>query len=423
MSLSVVSLYTGAGGLDYGFEAANFETRIAVEMDRDCCASLTANRQWPVICGDIAGVSSRSILETANLRKGDTDVLIGGPPCQPFSKSGYWARGDARRLGDSRAFTLHEYMRCVGDLLPRAFLLENVHGINYSGKEEGFILLEELTREINKKEGVDYRLSWNVLDAADHGVPQSRVRFFLIGNRDGKQFKFPKPDRVMDDDSNRPSFLRSESCYPRSTAWDAIGEYAPPETEDLRMRGRWADLLPSIPEGHNYLWHTNRGGGEPLFGWRTRFWSFLLKLAKDRPSWTIQAQPGPAVGPFHWDNRRLAVEEMARLQTFPRGLTYAGNRGSVQRQLGNAVPSLLAEVLAREIGSQFFGRSYSSQPRLAVPRKRPIPAPEPPRPVPPQFLALRGSHPDHPGEGKGDRAVRMKTVRATLRQSKLWENV
>src|SRR6185369_15502643 len=104
-------------------------------------------------------------------------------------------------------------------------------------------------------------------------------------------------------------------------------------------------LLPSIPEGENYLHHTPRKGGLPLFGWRTRYWSFLLKLAKNQPSWTIQAQPGSAIGPFHWQNRRLAWQEMAALQTFPREFEIASSTVEIQRQIGNAVPSLMAEIL------------------------------------------------------------------------------
>src|SRR3712207_2104614 len=109
------------------------------------------------------------------------------------------------------------------------------------------------------------------------------------------------------------------------------------------MTGKWADLMPSIPEGRNYLWHTSRSGGLPLFGWRTRYWNFLLKLAKDQPSWTIQAQPGPATGPFHWESRKLSAAELGRLQTFPDGLVYGCTRAGVQRLAGNAVPSALAE--------------------------------------------------------------------------------
>ena len=82
-----------------------------------------------------------------------------------------------------------------------------------------------------------------------------------------------------------------------------------------KAAGKWAGLLPTIPEGENYLFHTRLGGGRPLFGYRTRYWSFLLKLAKDEPSWTLQAHPGPATGPFHWANRPLTVQEMLRLQS------------------------------------------------------------------------------------------------------------
>lgn len=411
MKLSAVSLYTGAGGLDYGFEAAGFETRVAVEMDADCCATLATNRSWPIIRDDITRVPSSAILEAAGLRKGEADVLIGGPPCQPFSKSGYWVNGDAGRLKDSRASTLLEYMRCVRDLLPRAFLLENVHGISYSGKEEGFLLLERLTREINRQEGVNYSLSWRVLDATDYGIPQARVRFFLVASRDGMMFRFPSATHASNEVPAQGTLLAKSDTPSPVTAWDAIGSFTPPPSEDLRVRGRWADLLPSIPEGQNYLWHTSRGGGLPLFGWRTRFWSFLLKLAKDRPSWTIQAQPGPAIGPFHWENRRLSVEEMARLQTFPRDLTYVGSRVSVQRQLGNAVPSLLAELLARQIRNQLLGCPLSGQPMLEVKLNRPIPPAEPVTPVPEKFLSIQGDHPDHPGEGKSDRAIRMRASR------------
>lgn len=119
-----------------------------------------------------------------------------------------------------------------------------------------------------------------------------------------------------------------------------------------------------LPEGQNYLWHTPRNEGLPLFVWRTRYWSFLLKLAKTRPSWTIQAQPGPHTGPFHWNNRRLTTQELCRLQTLPDGLRFALSRNETQRLLGNAVPSLLAEVLARKIRRQLLGAPAKGRPNL-----------------------------------------------------------
>src|SRR4051812_13432637 len=126
--LPVISLFTGAGGLDLGFEAAGFDTRVAVEIDRDAVVTIRANREWPVMHDAIhsdAG-SPANILKAAKLERGEDAVLIGGPPCQPFSKSGYWARGDALRLADPRASTLGAYLRVLREALPKAFLLENV---------------------------------------------------------------------------------------------------------------------------------------------------------------------------------------------------------------------------------------------------------------------------------------------------------
>lgn len=406
--MKVISLYSGAGGLDYGFEAAGFEIGVAHDFDRDSCETLRANRSFPVICNDIHKTTSEELLEAAQLGVGEASVLIGGPPCQPFSKSGYWTNGDTKRLNDPRAKTLDAYMRVVEDTLPMVFLLENVHGIQYTGKEEGFLLLEKLTAKLNKRAGTNYRLSWAVLNAIDYGVPQRRQRFFLVAHREGRTFKFPEPTHGDPCAENQQLDLLASGLSPFTTAWDAIGGMRLKKSDDVELRGRWADLVPSIPEGENYLWHTNRKGGLPLFGWRTRYWSFLLKLAKNQPSWTIQAQPGPAIGPFHWKNRRLSVEEMARLQTFPKNLKYVGGRGSQQRQLGNAVPSLLAETLAREIAHQFFGVAYDGPPTLQVQKKSRTPKPEPVAHVPRRFRDLAGDHADHPGTGKGRAAIRAK---------------
>jgi DNA (cytosine-5)-methyltransferase 1 len=398
---TVVSLYSGAGGLDYGFEAAGFRTLFANDLDHDSCETLRHNRDWPVVEDSIFDVPSEKILETAGVKTGGVDVVIGGPPCQPFSKSGYWARGESSRLNDPRAATLDAYLRVIEDLQPRAFLLENVHGIAYSDKNEGLQLLLRRIREINRRTGSRYQPRYAVLNAAWYGVPQLRERFFLIAARDGKIFDFPA--RTF----GNPAELHDlTDLRPYRTAWDALADVEDAAEEDTAPRGKWAGLLPSIPEGQNYLWHTERGGGMPLFGWRRRYWNFLLKLSKSMPSWTIQAQPGPAVGPFHWENRRLSHRELCRLQTFPDDVNVYGGRTSVQRQIGNAVPSLLAEVLAREIRVQLLGYAARPEPLTLLPPDRsPAPPPEPVRPVPEVYRKLAGSHRAHPGTGKGPRSV------------------
>lgn len=401
---SVISLFTGAGGLDFGFEAAGFRTAVALEMDAKCCATLRHNRDWTVIQGDIANVSTAEILKAGKLKATEVDVLIGGPPCQPFSKSGFWATGEAKRLNDPRAATLDGYLRVLAEAKPRAFLLENVEGIGFKGKDEGLQLIQARLSLINEKEGTNYRANIAVVNAADYGVPQLRKRTIVIGSRDGDEFSFPASTHASRDE------LLAKGLRTYLTAWDALHDLPASIDPSVELKGKWANLLASIPEGQNYLWHTERGEGLPLFGWRTRFWSFMLKLAKTEPSWTIQAQPGPATGPFHWDNRRLTMREMARLQTFPDDFETVGTLADAQRQLGNAVPSLLAEVLATEISVQLLGRTRPNRGyQLGVKAATSSPPPSVVTPVPAQYLDLLGDHEAHPGTGKG-RGARQRTL-------------
>lgn len=395
---TVISLFTGAGGLDYGFEAAGFRTAVALDLDHDSCETIRHNRDWPVIESDLLEVPVEKILETAKLAKEEADIVIGGPPCQPFSKSGYWSRGESQRLKDPRAATLDGYLKVIEGTLPKVFLIENVHGIAYSSKSGGLELLLREIAAINRRTGSNYRPSCAVLNAAWYGVPQLRERFFMVAARDGSQFRFPAA-------SHRAASTEEEDLIALPsyrTAWDALADVIPSPDEDLAMKGKWADLLPSIPEGWNYIWHTDHGKGLRLFGWRPRYWTFLLKLSKTLPSWTIQAQPGPSVGPFHWENRRLSMREICRLQTFPDDVVIKGARGEVQRQVGNAVPSLLAEVLAREIKAQLLGyRRTTSAPKLLPLDRSPAPPPERVKSVPAKYRELVADHKAHPGTGKG----------------------
>lgn len=403
--LKTISLFSGIGGLDFGFEAAGFRTRVALELDRTSCRTIRLNHDWPVIEADINNVSSADVLEAGKLKVGETDVLIGGPPCQPFSKAGYWARGDSLRLDDPRADTLTGYLRILRDTQPRAFLLENVYGLAYSGKDEGLRHILDGIEQINRQVGTNYKVSWRVINSVEYGVPQVRERVFLVGARDGREFRFPEPTHYKPGAAVNELFGRKE---PFRTAWDALADLAPPSPEEfeaLRPKGRWGDLLQSIPEGENYLWHTDRRGGKPLFGWRTRYWSFLLKLSKRLPSWTVQAQPGSAIGPFHWDSRRLSFKELSRLQTFPDGLRIDCGQTEMQRMLGNAVPSLVAEVLAREIRSQLLDSKTRKPLKLLPPSHAVVPPPVKPKPVPKKYHQYIGAHAAHPGTGKGRQAI------------------
>lgn len=386
---NVLSLFTGAGGLDLGFEAAGFNTRLAIELDEDAAATIKANHDWSVLRKDITDISAIEIMRESGMRPDEVDMIIGGPPCQPFSKSGKWHNGTVKGLDDPRAATITSYMRLVHEFTPNAFLMENVPGFIHSNNPEGMAYIQRWVDKINHDKDTHYSLTSTIIDAADHGVPQHRERLIIVAHKQGLKFQFPLPTH-----GDLP-------CrQPYITAWDAIGDLDGNDGGDLQIRGKWADLLPTIPEGNNYLYHTRKGDGMPLFGYRTRYWGFLLKLAKDRPSWTIQADPGPSIGPFHWRNRLLSIAELKRLQTIPDEHELVGDRRSQRRQVGNAVPPLLAEELALYIGHQFFDIAFRA-PSLMMRRRGPAPSEEAVAAVPKQYLHRVGDHPDHPGVGLG----------------------
>jgi DNA (cytosine-5)-methyltransferase 1 len=123
--------------------------------------------------------------------------------------------------------------------------------------------------------------------------------------------------------------------------------------------GQYHELLAQIPPGDNYLYFTEkRGHPNPIWKWRSRYWSFLLKLSPDKPSWTIQARRSNNMGPFHWRNRILRIEEVKRLQTFPDTLYLAGRVEEQWRQVGNAVPPTLAKALGLTIADHLAGRCF-----------------------------------------------------------------
>ena len=409
---TVLSLFSGAGGLDLGLEEAGFDPVLCVEIDEDSRATLKQNRpEWRLANpGDIQALKSDEILSQAGIKPRELRLLAGGPPCQPFSKSAYWSNGYGLRLHDPRAYTLRGYVRVVEAALPDVLLLENVKGLAYKKMDEGIKLLHQELAAINRRYGTSYALQEIHLNTAAFGVPQMRERLFLVASVDGRRLELPLPTHGEGDRLKR--YL---------TAWDAIG-HLDRETwsPELNPTGRWAALLPSIPEGHNYLWHTPRNeqkGSEPLFGWRTRYWSFLLKLAKIRPSWTIQAEPGPATGPFHWRSRLLSIEELCRLQTFPDDYEIVGARRSAHRQVGNAVPSAIAELLGLEIRRQLFGEKVRNSLRLIPPARLDCPTPAAPSRVPYQYLHLRGRHSEHPGTSLGPGARRREQQLGEARQA------
>ncbi len=261
--------------------------------------------------------------------------MVGGPSCQPFSRS-----NEGNRLGtrDPRGRLIFEFARIVQEVRPTGFIMENVHGLASSNNGHD---LKELVRRLSK---IGYNVVVAVLNAADYGVPQKRRRLFLIGLANGGTPHFPDPTHNHRDSPHN-------GVEPHVTSGEALADLDDGEDYDgiKTIGGKYGCLLNDIPPGMNYLFYTRRmGHPKPLFRWRSKFWPFLLKLDPDKPSSTIQARPGPCVGPFHWRNRRLTIAEIKRLQTIPDNWSVSGTHepayaSPAWRQIGEAVPPLLME--------------------------------------------------------------------------------
>ena len=197
MEKKVISIFSGAGGMDIGFKNAGFSIAVAVEIDPACCDTLrTNNPDLPIINKSITDVSSDEILSAAGLSPLEASLVIGGPPCQSFSLAGL-----RKGLEDDRGKLLFEFVRVVRETLPFGFVLENVKGLTNWDKGKALnLLLEELSKpiEYNGKTYTYTVAKPQVLNAVDYGVPQLRERLIVVGNRMGLDFKYPEPVPVED---------------------------------------------------------------------------------------------------------------------------------------------------------------------------------------------------------------------------------
>lgn len=337
-----VSLFSGAGGLDIASVLAGVPVISSTDIDSDCICTLRMNEKYfgntDIIEGDLHAISSEVFRSIVNKKKPQKYIVIGGAPCQPFSKAGYWVTNEVRKgINDPRATLVNEYLRVVTDLEPDGFLFENVESLLHPTNK---VIVERFI-EIIKEVGYDYRII--KANALEYGVPQRRKRIFIIGTKG--TFKRDEPVKTH----CARNQCQITGLKPYVTAGEAIAGYEGEqyfEEYEVTKGGTYYDDLCEVPPGMNYKALTAWAGyPNPKFVADKRFWSFLLKLSPDQPSWTICAQPGPWVGPFHWDNRRLRTPEVAAIQTFPKDYQFYGSRRSVQKQIGNAVPCLMGKAM------------------------------------------------------------------------------
>jgi DNA (cytosine-5)-methyltransferase 1 len=242
-----ISLFAGCGGLDIGVERAGYTVRAALEWDKDAADTMEKNFSGlhsPVIRKDVLHTSTAEIVEAAGLSTGQSpDLLVGGPPCTPFSKSGFWL--DWKRAGhDEGASLLQEYTRVLREARPRHFILENVYALTYNNKASR-PAYQRLLREIDE---AGYAFNAQVLNAADYGVAQSRPRLFVVGAPKGE----PTPQLPAPTHGGRRERRRTgNASTPHVTAGEALeGLVTEPEPGD-EVGGRYGYLLPAIPPGEN----------------------------------------------------------------------------------------------------------------------------------------------------------------------------
>jgi DNA (cytosine-5)-methyltransferase 1 len=333
MTIEAISLFSGAGGLDVGAEQAGVKITHCVEIDPDSAATLRLNA-----APNSKVVHQQNVqgFDFGGLRSAADQIVIGGPPCQPFSKNGYWVKNENRASDLDPRNLLDQFIRCLREVRPRGFLFENVESILHPTN------LKSLERFVTMANELGYSTSQYRSNALDFGVPQRRKRVFVFGVKKAN-VRIPEPFPTHQDAKGRGLF-NSQLPLHRGVR-QFIEEYEDPsfaESEEDASKGTYFKELCAVTPGRNYMSLSDL----PDYKGRTfvhgkRFWNFLFKLHPDEPSITIAAQPGPWVGPFHWTNRRLRVPEIAAIQTFPRHYKFAGSRRSIQRQIGNAVPCLL----------------------------------------------------------------------------------
>lgn len=335
-----ISLFSGAGGLDVGAEKAGANIIMCVENDHDSVQTLKLNNHNDnkiFLEQDIAEVSFQKF------RRNKNDLIVmGGPPCQPFSKNGYWVKNENRLIDKDPRNMLSQFLRTLEETNAKAFLFENVESILHPTNRT------EFDRFLAGAEDLGYKCTYYKANALDFGVPQRRKRIFVFGvKKKGAAIPLPKATHFD------PELPNPDGLIP----YTSVGKFIAPfnkekyfEPYEIADHGNYFYELSHVPAGTNYmgLSKLDKFDGR-TFRSGSRFWNFLFKLHPDQPSITIAAQPGPWVGPFHWENRRLRVPEIAAIQTFPKEYKFFGKRRSIQKQIGNAVPSLLGEKMFKHL--------------------------------------------------------------------------
>lgn len=365
---SVVSLFAGCGGLDLGFVWEGYNIVWAKDNFSDAVQTYKENIGDHILLGDIKGVDPDAIPKC--------DIVIGGPPCQAFSLVG---KRDPR---DPTGNLVWNFCEVVEQKRPKIFLMENVTGLKAARDTEGARVLPELLRVFSH---LGYSVNYFILNAADYGVPQRRRRVFIVGNLEGNQIPIPEPTHTHDltqrpllgqkelwvtcrdalDDLSSPStdsdlgsYRKKPDCdyqvFSRKGNSDGVRNHQMPYMSETDMK-----IIKAVPVGGNYMdvpddIATKRIKNFKRTGGRTTTYG---RMDPSKPAYTLNtyfSRPNVGCNIHYREDRLITIREGLRIQSFPDWFVVSStSKRGAYKQVGNAVPPLLAQALARHLLNYF----------------------------------------------------------------------
>lgn len=370
---STIDLFAGAGGLSEGFARHGFEVLAANDFDQDAAATFKLNHpRTDFIDGPIQDITTDRLLAATGIKKGQLHVLVGGPPCQAFSVYNH-----QRGFHDERSGLFREYLRVVEGLMPHIVVMENVTGITSVGNGQAVDEIHKRLKELG------YHVEHTILKAEEFGVPQERRRIFFVGSRDTKSILWPTPTHLGAADLDLFAAATAGARKPHVTVHDAIMDLPALEINSGEEEAPYVDeprsdyqrlMRQDSPMVYNHvapylaainlqrLKHIPQGGS-----WRDiphRLLPAGMKKARRSDHTKRYGRLDPkglcctvlTKCDLHWGSyihptqeRTLTVREAARFQSFPDRIRFTGSKMDQYRQVGNAVPPLLAAAVAGKV--------------------------------------------------------------------------